>query len=73
LAASSGNLTPDTAYYMAQVQYDGGHKEIAKNLLEAALKTLSFSMRPEAQALLDKIKAEPPAAPKKERGAPAKP
>jgi tetratricopeptide (TPR) repeat protein len=60
LAASSGNLSPDTAYYLAQVSYDGGNKELARNLLEAALKTVSFSMRPEAQSLADKIKAEPP-------------
>jgi len=60
LAASSGNLSPDTAYYLAQVSYDGGNKELARNLLEAAVKTVSFSMRPEAQRLADKIKAEPP-------------
>jgi tetratricopeptide (TPR) repeat protein len=59
-AAQAGNLTPDTAYFLAQVSYDGGNKDLAKNLLEASLKTVSFSMRPEAQALLDKIKAEPP-------------
>jgi tetratricopeptide (TPR) repeat protein len=60
-AASSGNLSPDTAYYLAQVSYDRGNKELARNLLEAAVKTASFWMRPEAQALLDKIKAELPA------------
>jgi tetratricopeptide (TPR) repeat protein len=60
LAASSGNLSPDTAYYLAQVSYDRGSKELAKNLLEAALKTHSFSMHQEAQTLADKIKAEPP-------------
>jgi Tfp pilus assembly protein PilF len=73
LAASSGNLAPDTAYYLAQVAYDGGskeNKELAKNLLEAALKTTSFSMRPESEALLAKIKAEPPA---KEKAKDSKP
>jgi tetratricopeptide (TPR) repeat protein len=63
-AASAGNLSPDAAYYLAQVGYDRGNKrdkEVAKTLLEAALKSPSFSMRPEAQTLLDKIKAEPPA------------
>jgi tetratricopeptide (TPR) repeat protein len=60
-AASSGNLSPDTAYYLAQVSYDRANKgsqEVAKSILEVALKTPSFAMRPEAQALLDKIKAE---------------
>jgi Flp pilus assembly protein TadD len=59
LAASSGNLSPDTAYYLAQVAYDNGNMDLAKGLLDAALKTVSFSMRPEAQALSDKIKALP--------------
>jgi Flp pilus assembly protein TadD len=61
-AASSGNVSPDTAYYLAQVSYDHDrrNRELAKNLLEAALNTPFFSMRAEAQTLLDKIKAEPP-------------
>ncbi|MGD0896889.1 MAG: tetratricopeptide repeat protein [Thermoguttaceae bacterium] len=60
MAASSGNLSPDTAYYLAQVLYDGGNTDLPKGLLDAALKTTSFSMRPEAQALADKIKSLPP-------------
>ena len=63
--ASTGNLSADTAYYMAQISYDRGRKDDAKILLEAVLKgTRPFSMRPEAGLLLDKLKSEP--APKKE-------
>jgi Tfp pilus assembly protein PilF len=72
-AASLGNMLPDTAYYLAQVAYDNNstkHEEL-KTLLKAALQTkLSFSMRPEAQKLLDKLNAEPPA---KEKPADSKP
>ena len=35
-AAQSGNLSQDTAYYIAQISYDRGRKEEAKNLLDAA-------------------------------------
>lgn len=64
-AASTGNLSADTAYYMAQISYDRGRKDDAKILLDAVLKgTRPFSMRPEAAALLEKLKSEP--APKKE-------
>jgi tetratricopeptide (TPR) repeat protein len=54
------SLGPDTAYYLARASYDQGNRELAKHLLEEALKTASFWMRPEAQTLLDEIKAEPP-------------
>lgn len=65
LAASSGNLSPDTAYYLAQVFYVRGHKEEAKALLDAVLKSKApFSMRAEATELSEKLKSEP--APKKD-------
>jgi tetratricopeptide (TPR) repeat protein len=73
LATSLDYLHPDTAYYLAQVASDNGSmkKEDLKTLLQAALTTKSsFSMRPEAQALLDKIKAETYPAPKVEKEAP---
>jgi tetratricopeptide (TPR) repeat protein len=56
IAARSGNLSPDTAYYIAQVQADLGNKADAKTLVKAALQSSRpFSMRPEAQALSDKL------------------
>ena len=59
-AASAGNLSPDTAYYLAQISYDRGRAADAKALLEAVLKTTRpFSMRPEADTLLKKINSEP--------------
>lgn len=63
-AASLGNLRPDTAFYLAQVAYDRGNKELAKNLLIETLKNRSFAMKPESEKLLAKIKSEP--APKKD-------
>jgi Tfp pilus assembly protein PilF len=57
---SSGNLTPDTAFYLAQVFYDRGKKAEARTLLETILKgERPFSMRPEAQELMDKLAKEP--------------
>jgi len=54
--ATSGNLSADTAYYIAQVSADRGRKEEAKQLLESALKSKRpFSKREEAQALLKKV------------------
>ncbi|MGA2066956.1 MAG: tetratricopeptide repeat protein [Thermoguttaceae bacterium] len=64
--ALAASLGPDAAYHLARASYDRGDKELAKNLLEAALKTPSFLTRPEAQALYDKIRAEPPAKDKEE-------
>jgi len=63
-AASSGSLTPDTAYYLAQVFSD--HKELArkkeaKAMLMAILKEKRpFSMRPEAEKLLETLNKELP-------------
>ena len=67
-AAQAGPLNLDLAYYLAQVLSDRDHKDEAKSLLDAALKNHGpFSMRPEAQQLLDKLNKEPKAKePKKE-------
>jgi tetratricopeptide (TPR) repeat protein len=55
-AASSGNISSDTAYYLAQVSVDRKRIDDAKQLLKAALNNQRpFSKRQEAQALLDKI------------------
>jgi Tfp pilus assembly protein PilF len=59
-ATQGGNLSSDTAYYIAQLDYTRGRKERARALVEAALKSaVPFVMRPEAQQLLDKLKSEP--------------
>jgi tetratricopeptide (TPR) repeat protein len=50
-----GNFAPDTAFYMAQVAYDQGRQDQAKQLLEAALKSKVFSRKADAKALLAKI------------------
>jgi Tfp pilus assembly protein PilF len=59
-ALSAGQFSPDTAYYTAKVMLVGDTpdgKKTAKQFLEAALKTKGlFSMRKEAQELLDKVK-----------------
>lgn len=56
-AASAGTLSADTAFYIAKVQVDRGQNAKAKELLENALKTKRpFSMRKEAEALLEKLK-----------------
>jgi Tfp pilus assembly protein PilF len=56
---SSGTLAPDTAYYMAQIAYDLGKKDNAKQLVNAILRSdRTFSMRPEAQQLKTKIDKE---------------
>lgn len=55
-AAQSGNISSDTAYYLAQVSFDRGRKDDAKQLLQAALKNeRPFSKRQEAEALLKKL------------------
>jgi tetratricopeptide (TPR) repeat protein len=59
-ALSAGQLSPDTAYYTAKVLVASDKpegKKTAKQFLEAALKIKAlFSMRKEAQALLDSLK-----------------
>ncbi len=59
-AISGGQLSPDTAYYLAKVLVDQDKpegKKAAKQLLDAAVKTKAlFSMRKEAHALLEKLK-----------------
>jgi Tfp pilus assembly protein PilF len=79
IAIQSGNLSADTAYYVAQVLFDRSQltndktqKDQAKSFLEAAVKnTRPFSMRPEAQILLDKLNKDAPA--KKDGDTPKKP
>ncbi len=56
-AASSGQLSPDTAYYIARVSVDRNNSQQARNLLETALKAKRpFSKRQEAEALLEQLK-----------------
>ena len=63
-AAQGGNLSADTAYYIAQISYDRGRKWDAKVLLEAVLKSgRPFSMRKEASELYEKVKNEQAPAP----------
>jgi tetratricopeptide (TPR) repeat protein len=65
-AASTGQLSADTAYYLAQISYDLGRKWDAKVLVDAVLKTgRPFSMRKEATELSEKVKNEQPPAPAK--------
>lgn len=55
-AASAGNISSDTAYYLARVSADRGNKDVARNLLKAALASKRpFSQRDEAEKLLDKL------------------
>jgi tetratricopeptide (TPR) repeat protein len=55
-AVSSGQVSPDTAYYCARVAKDRGRDAQAKQWLENALEsTLPFALRPEAMALLEKL------------------
>ena len=53
-------MSPDLAYYMAQVEFDLGNKEIAKQLVDSLLKNKDrhFSMKKEAQALQAKMPAK---------------
>jgi len=56
LAASSGNISPDTAYYLAEVLNAGNRPDDAKVLLKAALDTKRpFSKKKDATALLEKL------------------
>jgi len=62
--AFTGNVSPDTLYYMAQVAADRGRKAEAKNVLKAIVEQkMPFTMRPEAKALLEKLDKEVPAKP----------
>lgn len=68
-AANSGNLTAETAYYLARVISERADRDpraaaSARNLLEGALRTTApFAQRDEAKELLDKLPkpAEKPA------------
>jgi len=56
MAAASGSLSPDTAYYIARVSADKGNAKEARALLERVLKVKGlFSQRAEAQALLQQL------------------
>ena len=47
---------PDTAYYLAQISFDRGRRDDAKQLLQAALKNEQpFYKRTDAEALLERI------------------
>ncbi len=56
-AVSSGQVRPDTAYFYAALLKERGRDAEARPWLEGALKSTSaFAMRPEAKALLEKLK-----------------
>jgi tetratricopeptide (TPR) repeat protein len=56
-AVSSGQVSPDTAYYYARLAKERGNDPLAKQWLDGALKsTAPFAMRPDAMALLAKLK-----------------
>jgi tetratricopeptide (TPR) repeat protein len=56
-AASAGNLTATTAFYLARIAVDRGREAEARQLLEGALNTAGpFAQRQEAQALLEQLK-----------------
>ena len=56
-AASSGQVTPDTAYYCARLAKDQNRDDLARQWLDSALKSTSpFANRAEATALLAKLK-----------------
>jgi tetratricopeptide (TPR) repeat protein len=55
--AASGNVKPDTAYYIAKVSVARDKKQLAIQWLENAMKSTGpFAMRKEAKALLDELK-----------------
>lgn len=55
-AVSTGQMSADTAYYIARVSVDRDRKDEARQLLEQALKSPgTFTLRPEAKALLEKL------------------
>jgi Tfp pilus assembly protein PilF len=57
ISIGNGQISPETAYYLARVIADrGGHDADAKQLLEVALKsTAPFAQREEAKELFDKL------------------
>jgi tetratricopeptide (TPR) repeat protein len=56
-AISGGPVSPDTAYYIARLNVDRGREAQARDALESALRSgTSFSMQPEAKALLEQLK-----------------
>jgi Tfp pilus assembly protein PilF len=56
-AVSSGQMTPDTAYYLARISVDRNKETQAKQLLEGALKSPEpFMYKDEAKALLEQLK-----------------
>jgi tetratricopeptide (TPR) repeat protein len=65
LQSGQGNMSPDTAYYLAEILSKRDKKEEAKNVLKAILtkgangKIRPFAMRPEAQKLLTQLESEP--------------
>ncbi len=69
--ATNGNISnADTATYLAYILYHIGQKYQAKEILESVLKSKkSFSMRPEAQQLYEKVRdAKLPEAAPAEKG-----
>ena len=57
-----GNVSPDTAYYIARVAVDRGRVDDAKRILEGTLKgNARFSQRAEAEALLAQLSKTAPA------------
>lgn len=56
-AASAGQLSADTAYYIARVQVERGQSDRARELLKQALETKRpFSKRQDAESLLKALK-----------------
>lgn len=56
-AFSSGRPSPDSFYYFARLRVDRGHKEEARQMLEAALRLPGvFCWRQECEALLAQLK-----------------
>jgi tetratricopeptide (TPR) repeat protein len=57
IAGSRGQVSPDTAYYIARVAVERGREAQAKQVLEDALKSPArFYTRSEAQSLLERLK-----------------
>jgi tetratricopeptide (TPR) repeat protein len=60
MAAQSGNISSDVAYYLAKINNDRSRTDEAKKLLEAALKSQApFAYRPEAQKWYDQLAKQP--------------
>jgi Tfp pilus assembly protein PilF len=59
-AASSGTVSPDTAYYLARIEIDRDRKTEARVILESAVKSTGlFLFRKEAEDLLDQLATAP--------------